>query len=134
MGGPAGRGSRRLSGGERLRTDREYRDLVRRGERLSTEHFTVYRDHRLATARAGGEAPRKVGVSVGRRVGGAVLRNRVKRILREFYRNHKEAFPPGSRTAIVAKKAPGTATLASVTAELLPALRRKWGVPCERKG
>lgn len=134
MGSPRGGGSRRFPGGERLRTDREYREVVRRGERLSTEHFTVYRDHRLAAGPGGGEPPRKVGVSVGRRVGGAVLRNRVKRLLREFYRTHKEAFPPGSRTAIVAKKAPGTANLASVTAELLPALRRKWGIPCEPKG
>jgi ribonuclease P protein component len=128
---PVGRGEGRGDGGdfryrreERLRSDREYREVVRKGERVVTRHFTVYRDF------PGGDA-RKVGISVGKRVGRAVVRNRVKRLLREFYRIHKcDAFPGGSRTAIVAKKALAPPVLAAVTAELLPAISRRWG----RKG
>jgi ribonuclease P protein component len=109
---------------ERLRSDREYREVVRKGERGATPHFTIYRDF------LGGDV-RKVGISVGKRVGRAVVRNRMKRVLREFYRIHKyEAFPRGSRTAIVAKKAPSRPELAAVSAELLPAILRRWG----RKG
>lgn len=104
---------------ERLRTDREYRDVVKGGERVSTPHFTVYRDFR-------GEG-RRTGISAGKRVGGAVTRNRIKRVVREVCRLHKDAFPPGSRTAIVVRKAPPGATLASVAAELLPAIRGRWG-------
>ena len=74
---------------ERLRTDREYRDVVRKGERVGTVHYTVYRDA------LGGER-RQVGVSAGKRAGGSVARNRMKRLLREFYRLHKEVFPRGS--------------------------------------
>ena len=121
-GGGAGADDARFTGGERLRTDREYRDVVHKGERTNTPHFTVYRDHGRADP-----AGRKVGISVGRRVGGAVVRNRVKRLLREFYRRNKGAFPPGSRTAIVARKAPEPARLAAVCAELLPAIERRWG-------
>ncbi len=104
----------------RLRTDREYRDVVHKGERTSTPHFTVYRDDR-----APGSA--KIGVSVGKRVGNAVIRNRLKRLLREFCRLHKEAFPRGSRTAIVARKVFESPALADISAELLPAITRRWG-------
>jgi ribonuclease P protein component len=105
---------------ERLRTDREYREVVRKGERAVTAHFTVYRDFP-------GGGGRKVGISAGKRVGGAVLRNRIKRVLREICRIHKTAFPDGSRTAIVVKKAPSRPGLAAVSAELLPAISRRWG-------
>ncbi len=104
----------------RLRTDREYRDVVHKGERTSTPHFTVYRDDR-------GPARAMIGVSVGKRVGNAVARNRLKRLLREFCRLNADAFPLGSRTAIVARKAWEDPGLADVSAELLPAIARRWG-------
>jgi len=117
---PPGERPRTFSASERLRTDREFREVVRRGARLHTTHYTVYRD-----SLGGGE--RKVGISAGKRAGGAVARNRAKRLLREFYRMHKSVFPMGTRTAIVVRKPPGGAVLASVCAELLPALLRRWG-------
>jgi len=110
----------RFPAAERLRTDREFREVVRKGERVSTPHYTVYRDS------LGGEL-RQVGVSAGKRAGGAVARNRAKRLLREFYRLHRGAFPSGTRTAIVVRKPPEGAALATVCAELLPAIRRRWG-------
>jgi ribonuclease P protein component len=120
MGGArGGRGGFRFPKEERLRSDREYREVVRKGERTATAHFAVYRDF------LGGSAG-KVGISVGKRVGRAVLRNRIKRVLREICRIHKNAFPGGSRTAIVVKVAPSPAGMAAVSAELLPAIFRRW--------
>lgn len=120
IGGEQGSGDSRFRREERMRTDREYREVVRKGERATTEHFTVYRDFR-------GGGSRKVGISVGKRAGGAVARNRFKRLLREFYRFHKGDFPGGSRTAIVVKKALFLPGLDAVTSELLPAISRRWG-------
>ena len=120
-------GAGRLPKSEMLRTDREYREVVRRGERATTPHYTIYRDFG-AVARVGDPpVDRKIGISVGRRVGNAVVRNRVKRLLREFYRHNRNVFPAGTRTAIVVRKAPGDAVLASVSAELIPAMERRWG-------
>ncbi len=121
MTGPRGERPNRYASAERLRTDREFREVVRKGERLTTPHYTVYRDSL-------GGGMRRVGVSAGKRAGGAVERNRVKRLLREFYRLHKNAFPAGTRTAIVVRKPPEAPALSTVCAELLPAIRRRWGL------
>ncbi len=106
--------------------------MVRKGERVSTAHYTVYRDA------LGGER-RQVGVSAGKRAGGSVVRNRMKRLIREFYRLNKGAFPVGTRTAIVVRKAPEAAAWNGVCAELLPALGKRWGAckgkdPCGQDG
>ncbi len=50
--GPRRERPHRFPAEERLRTDREFREVVRKGERIGTEHYTVYRDA------LGGEAAR----------------------------------------------------------------------------
>jgi ribonuclease P protein component len=110
----------RFSKSDRLRTDREYREVVHKGERTRSAHFTIYRDF---LADDGG----KMGISVGRRVGNAVVRNRIKRLIREFCRQNRSVFPRGSRTAIVARMAPSAPTLQDVGRELLSAISGRWG-------
>ncbi len=37
----------------------------------------------------------RIGISAGKKIGGAVKRNKVKRLIRELYRRNKWIFPPG---------------------------------------
>lgn len=59
----------------------------------------------------------RLGIIVTKRLGKAVKRNRVKRLIREFFRRHKGLLPPKD-IVIIAR--PGAAELnyAAVTAEL----------------
>ena len=47
---------------------------------------------------------KRLGLVVGRKVGGAVARNRVKRLIREFFRLNKEKMPESSDLIVLAKE------------------------------
>lgn len=70
-----------------LRQPAEYRQVYEQGKRLRGDGFTLI--YRLAP---GAERPR-LGISV-HGVGSAVRRNRIKRILREFFRLQQHRITP----------------------------------------
>ena len=92
MSGTGARGRRRLSRSGEF--DRVYRE----GSSHATRHLVLYSFPR----EDGGEEVR-LGVSVGRKVGGAVERNTVKRALREGFWQLGDDLPSGSDVVIVAR-------------------------------
>lgn len=105
----------------RLRRRADYTACYERGRRYHTEHFLVFV---LMREQAG--ACTRTGLAVSRKVGNAVVRNRVKRLLREFFRLHSDLLPVQADVVAVAKKHTGSAALdlSRVSAEFVPLLRR----------
>lgn len=100
----------------RLRTAREYARIWRQGRRCQTAHLTV-----LAGSGPGGA---RLGISISRKVGNAVCRNRIKRWLREHFRHHRGEIHDGVDLSVVVK--PGAAQLdhGALDQQLQDALRR----------
>jgi ribonuclease P protein component len=113
-------GSLPNSAGGRLEFPREAR-LVRRGEfdavyragkRRSSTHFTVFfRANQLPVSR--------FGFSIKKALGGAVVRNRIRRRVREIVRCHRQEIPAGWDIVIHPKSMVAKAPFAALTAELL---------------
>jgi ribonuclease P protein component len=83
----------------RLRGAGDYRSTVRRGVRVGRPLVVVH----LIPATGGPDSPVRVGFVVGRSVGGAVVRNAVRRRLRHLLRDRLERLPAGSQVVIRAQ-------------------------------
>ena len=99
----------------RMRRQRDFADAVRRGSRSGR---TLLTGHLLVPAGAEEDIPPRAGFVVGRPVGGAVVRNRVRRRLRALVREYLSSLPGGSLLVVRAHPQAATARQADLAAEL----------------
>lgn len=73
----------------------------------------------MVIARQGQQPWTRIGLTVSRKVGKAVVRNLVKRRLREIFRKNKARIPAGMDLIFIARREAATASFAALTEEIL---------------
>jgi ribonuclease P protein component len=87
--------SETFSRDDRIRKRREFEECYASGVRVSGRHLQVF----LLSGPCAGKP--RLGVSVPRRVGNAVARNRVRRRLREIFRRSRSRIPAADLRLVV---------------------------------
>ena len=95
----------------RLVRKAEFDAVYRAGKRRSSSHFTVF-------FRANEQPQSRFGFSIKKTLGGAVVRNRIRRRLREMVRCHRLEIPAGWDIVIHPKSTVASAEFAALTVEL----------------
>ena len=82
---------------QRLLNRKDFVNLNHTGKRYRTDNFTVL-------SKKNGLIFTRLGITVNRRIGNAARRNRIKRLVREFFRLNKESFQKGYDLIVIANR------------------------------
>jgi ribonuclease P protein component len=107
-----------LPKGDRLLRRAEYDAVYREGKRRSSSEFTVF-------LRSNGLERSRFGWSIKKAIGGAVVRNRIRRRLREIVRLHRKEISPGWDIVIHPRTSAAKQEFSLLAAELLKVLPRR---------
>jgi ribonuclease P protein component len=93
-----GSSARPKPGRARLTRSADFDRVIRRGRSHASRELVLYVFPREEPG------PPRLGLSVSRKVGGAVQRNRVKRLLREAFATEGSRLPEGTDAVVVARR------------------------------
>jgi ribonuclease P protein component len=82
---------------ERVTKRSRFRAIYEQGVWSSSRHFTSIICNNT-------QGVKRLGITVTKKTGNAVKRNRIKRLIREFFRLNKALFPAGNDVVIMAKR------------------------------
>ncbi len=81
---------------DRIRARSEFQSVQGRGRKVHTAHYLM-----LVLSRI--DERSRIGLTVTKKIGTAVERNRVKRVFREVFRLNRALFPSGFDVVVIAK-------------------------------
>jgi ribonuclease P protein component len=106
----------------RLRRRGEFLRVQTRGRKHHTRNFLVFVAPR-ESCEASDLLPTRLGITVTRKVGNAVERNHIKRLVREVFRRNHRRLAPGLDLVWVAKRTAKDLSLEQVQGDLTQLLR-----------
>ncbi len=89
----------RLSRDRRLRHRLDFVRIQKNGARVVSKHFVFLLEARMPSG------PSRMGITVSRKVGCAVVRNRAKRLVREAFRHYPTFVPYGIDLVVIVRSA-----------------------------
>ena len=101
----------------RIRRRREFLSFGRTGDKRRTDSFVLLMERCSSGPR--------LGITVSRKVGGAVVRNRLKRRIREIYRRHPDRTSLEHDLIVIARVGAGALTSREIGRDLKIALNRR---------
>jgi ribonuclease P protein component len=110
MTGAGSSSDQRFTKDQRLRKRSEFLAVQREGRRI---HFPD-----LVVLVLPNQGARRMGVTVSGKVGGAVTRNRVKRLLREAWRRQRQTLPQAHDYVFIARRSAAGASYQRLAAQL----------------
>jgi ribonuclease P protein component len=102
----------RFSRGDRLLKPQDFRRISRIGERAASEDFVVLM---VAPEQMAGTRRPRLGMMVGRRVGNAVVRNHIKRAVREWFRQSRGRLERPVELVVIARRGAARLSAAEVS-------------------
>jgi ribonuclease P protein component len=112
---PAAGSATRFTRAERVRRRADYQRIYDPGVKVHSPFFTLF-------ALANASTVSRLGIAATRKLGGAVVRNRAKRLIREVFRRNKVA--GGFDLVIVPKRGLTETNLSTLEAEFRHAFER----------
>jgi len=116
-------GSERFPKTARLRKRPQFLNLSLTGSKFHSPNFVV-----ISKSQDG--LGNRLGITVSGKVGNSVVRNRIKRVVREVFRRHQSALPPATDFLVIARNSAATLANDLISSELdrafsHPRIRRK---------
>jgi ribonuclease P protein component len=72
--------------------------------RLSRSGYKIHSENFVVISKSSDHAGSRVGITVSGKVGNSVIRNRIKRQVREFFRRRRATLPQGVDFLVIARK------------------------------
>lgn len=105
---------------EKVTSKSNYRIIYEQGVRRSSRFFTII-------TCGNPDRVTRLGITVTKKTGNAVFRNRTKRLIREFFRRNKNLFPAGHDVVVMAKRNLPPLSYQETEQELTELFHRKIG-------
>ncbi|RJS60974.1 ribonuclease P protein component [Bacillus sp. PK3_68] len=102
----------------RIKKDSEFQSVFKGGKSFANRQFVVYVYRKDLTV------PFRIGLSVSKKVGNAVIRNRIKRYIRQSFTELKEEILPGYDFIVIARKPAAEMNSKEVKKSLIHVLKR----------